>query len=105
MAELDVLSLWHHLGEDLAPVFQRHISKIMAVDVRQIEGEEIQVMLTPGEVRKPASFSTMISPSMMALSTSRSPAALAGSRYLAVQSSPRRVKTRTPVSSLMIWLR
>jgi hypothetical protein len=66
------------------------------------------VLATSDRLRKaaksdrPASLSTMISPSMMALSASSHFDAAARSRYFAVQSKPRRMKMRVPLSSMII---
>lgn len=84
LTELDATTFRDHLGQDLSPVLQRHVAQIMPVEVQQIEGDEIEVVLAAGdgfaqrlEVGQPVSLVTITSPSMMAPSTSSLPAALA----------------------------
>ncbi|WP_164759621.1 hypothetical protein [Mesorhizobium sp. M5C.F.Ca.IN.020.29.1.1] len=55
---------------------ERQVAQVVAVEVQQIEGNKVEIVLAPRDglaqavkSDRPASLSTMLSPSMMALST------------------------------------
>ena len=37
------------LGQDLAAVLERHVAQIVVIEVQQIESDEIEVVLAPGD--------------------------------------------------------
>ena len=49
LAELDAAARLDHAGQDLAAVLQRHVAQIVAIEVQQIEGDEIEVVLPAGD--------------------------------------------------------
>lgn len=78
-AELDVPAGRNHLVRDLAPVFQRHPARIMALQKHKLEQHQIDVRRRPAqaddrlqcvESERPASLIIMASPSRMKLSAS-----------------------------------
>jgi hypothetical protein len=44
----DATAVRYHLGQDLAPVLQRHVSQVVAVEVQEVEGDENRVCAAGG---------------------------------------------------------
>ncbi|MER9301896.1 hypothetical protein [Mesorhizobium sp. M0496] len=85
-----------HAGQDLAPLLQRHVAQIVANQVEQIEGDEIEsccrALRSSPKSDSPASFSTMISPvDDSAFGAKALLASVPKWRYFADQSWPVRV--------------
>ncbi|WP_441338830.1 hypothetical protein, partial [Mesorhizobium sp.] len=49
LAELDATFGPYEAGQDFPPVLQRHVAQVVAVEMQQIERDEIEVVLAPGD--------------------------------------------------------
>jgi hypothetical protein len=113
VAELDrPLGGFDEVLEEMPALQQRHVAKIVAVEMEEIESDGHQALRRVHdrggqcrEIGDPVIIGDDISPSMIAVSADSSAAAFTSGPYFAVQSRPRRVKMRALPCSSTIWER
>jgi hypothetical protein len=49
LTELDAAVRHNKAGQDFPPILKRHVAQVVAIEMQQVEGDEIEVVLAPGD--------------------------------------------------------